>query len=182
MERRNEETVVRGLARGPEHSPVKTLHLLRHAKSDWSDASLSDHERPLNRRGKRARKMIQEHIDGWTVDLVICSTARRARATARPVIEALGCPARYEDAIYAASGRELLELARALPDDYNTVMLVGHNPSLEELTTTLCGSSPRYPTAALGTIELTIKRWADIAPGCGTVAAYVTPAELAVDE
>jgi phosphohistidine phosphatase len=182
MEGPSEEPVVRKRVRGPEQKRVKTLHLLRHAKSDWSDASLSDHERPLNRRGKRARKMIQQHVEGWTVDLVLCSTARRARATARPAIDTLGCRARYEDAVYAASGHGLLEVARALSDDVNTVMLVGHNPSLEELTTTLCGSSPRYPTAALGTVELAIERWADITPGCGTLTAHVTPAQLDVDE
>jgi phosphohistidine phosphatase len=161
---------------------VKTLHLLRHAKSDWSDASLSDHDRPLNRRGNRTRKMIARHVEGWTVDLVLCSTARRARSTASPVIDTLGCPARYEHEAYAASERELFDLARALSDDVNTAMIVGHSPSLEDLTTTLCGSSPRYPTAALGTIVLAIKHWADITPGCGTLAAHVTPAQLQVDE
>ena len=60
---------------------MKTLHLLRHAKSDWSDAVVADHDRPLNRRGKQGRRGIAEHVKDWKVDLVVCSTAQRARAT-----------------------------------------------------------------------------------------------------
>jgi phosphohistidine phosphatase len=154
------------------------LHLLRHAKSDWSDPTLTDHDRPLNRRGKRARKLVAAHVRGWPVDLVVCSTARRARTTARPVIEVLQCPVRYERAIYEADADDLLEIVRALPDRVTTAMLVGHNPSLEELTELLCGSSPPFPTAALGTIELTAARWHNVTPGSGALIAYVTPAEL----
>jgi phosphohistidine phosphatase len=157
---------------------MRRLHLLRHAKSDWSDPSVADHDRLLNRRGKRTRKVIARHVAGWSVDLVLCSTAVRARATAKPVIAALGCGVRYERGLYTAGGGELLELVRALPDDVDTVMLVGHNPSLEELTATLCGSSPRYPAGALGTIEFTIDHWAHVAPGSGTLTAHVTPAQL----
>jgi phosphohistidine phosphatase len=154
------------------------LYLLRHAKSDWSDPTLADHDRPLNRRGKRARKLVAAHVRGWPVDLVMCSTARRARATARPVIDALQCPIRYERAIYAADADDLLEIVCALPDHVINPMLVGHNPSLEELTELLCGSSPPFPTAALGTIELTAARWRDVRPGSGALTALVTPADL----
>src|SRR5688572_20938613 len=101
---------------------MKRLHLLRHAKSDRSDASLADEDRPLNRRGKRARKLIAKHVAGWTVDLVLSSTARRARATAKPIVDSLGWRVRYDRALYAASGRELLERVRGLPDDLETVM------------------------------------------------------------
>ena len=62
---------------------MKTLHLLRHAKSDWSGEGVADHDRPLNRRGKQARRVIAEHVKDWKVDLVVCSTAQRARATAK---------------------------------------------------------------------------------------------------
>jgi phosphohistidine phosphatase len=151
---------------------VKTLHLLRHAKSDWSDGSLTDHERPLNKRGKRARKAIAAHVARWDVDLVVCSTARRTRQTAKPVVAALRCPARYDDALYAATTDDLLAVVRALPDDDDTVMLVGHNPSIEELTFLLCGKSPVYPTAALGTISLPVEHWADVAPDRGNLEAF----------
>jgi phosphohistidine phosphatase len=157
---------------------MKTLHLLRHAKSDWSDAALADHDRPLNRRGKQARRVIAEHVEGWKVDLVVCSTARRARLTAKPVIEALGCPVRYDDALYAATAGGLLAVVREFSDRDEAVMLVGHNPSMEELTEVLCGSSPEYPTAALGTVALAIEHWREISAGCGTLAAFATPAQL----
>jgi phosphohistidine phosphatase len=157
---------------------VKTLHLLRHAKSDWGDSALPDHDRPLNKRGKRARTTVAQHITGWKIDLVVCSTARRARDTAKPVVEALGCRARYDDALYATDADGLLAVVRTLDNEDNVVMLVGHNPSMEELTELLCGESPAYPTAALGSIDLAVDRWADVSPGCGTLAAFVTPAQL----
>jgi len=157
---------------------VKTLHLLRHAKSDWSGADVADHERPLNARGKRSRLEIAEHVKDWKVDLVVCSTARRARATAKPVVEALGCPVRYDDALYEATPGTLLTVVQGLADDDTSVMLVGHNPTMEELTELLCGDSPEYPTAALGTIELAVDTWSEVAPGCGTLTAFVTPALL----
>ena len=157
---------------------MKTLHLLRHAKSDWSNSTLDDHDRPLNRRGTGARQLIARHVAGWRVDLVVCSTAVRARATAEPVVAALDSPVRYEDLMYTADADDLLVITRGLPEDAATAMLVGHNPTMEEFTALLCGSSPRYPTAALGTIELSVDAWADTAPGSGTLATHVTPAQL----
>src|SRR5262245_50899902 len=96
---------------------MKTLHLLRHAKSDWSDERLSDHERPLNKRGQKARLTIAKHVAKWHVDLVVCSTAMRARETVEPVVSGLGCDVRYNDALYGASPRELLDVVRVLPSD-----------------------------------------------------------------
>ena len=157
---------------------MKTLLLLRHAKSDWSEPSVADHDRPLNRRGKRARTVIASHVEGWPVDLVVCSTARRARQTARPVVAALGCRVQYEEALYTADPARLFEIVRTLSDRYGSVMLVGHNPSLEDFATELCGRWQQYPTAALGTIDLAIDRWDGVSPGCGTLAAFVTAREL----
>jgi phosphohistidine phosphatase len=157
---------------------MKTLHLLRHAKSDWSEPAVADHDRPLNRRGKQARTIVATHVAGWHVDLVVCSTARRARQTAKPVVAALGCRVQYEEALYAAVPSRLVEIVRTLSDRNVSVMLVGHNPSLEELTAWLCGQSPDYPTAALGTIDLSLDRWDEVSPGCGTLAAFVTATQL----
>jgi len=151
---------------------MKTLHLLRHAKSDWSEPGVADHDRPLNRRGKRVRSVLAEHVAGWNIDLVVCSTARRARQTAKPVVAVLRCRVQYEEALYATDAEGLLEVVRALSDRDESVMLVGHNPSLEYFTAMLCGQSPSYPTAALGTIDLAIQRWDEASPGCGTLAAF----------
>lgn len=153
---------------------MKTLYLLRHAKSDWADPSLPDHDRPLNKRGKRARGAVADHVAAMAVDLVVCSTARRARATAKPVVEALGCPVEYDRSVYGAGPDELLDVLHALDDGLGAVMLVGHNPSMEDLTDVLCGASPAYPTAALGTIALDVNRWVDVVPNCGTLVAFFT--------
>lgn len=159
---------------------MKTLHLLRHAKSDWSDPSTPDRERSLNERGKKARHDVARHVDGWPVDLVVCSTARRARSTAEPVAGVLRCPVRFDAALYDAGGdvRSVVSLVRALPDDAATVMVIGHNPWIEELTDLLCGTSPRYPTAALGTVELDVDAWREVGAGSGRLVRHVTPAEL----
>jgi phosphohistidine phosphatase len=157
---------------------MKTLHLLRHAKSDWSDERLSDHERPLNKRGRKARETVAKHVAKWHVDLVVCSTAQRARETAEPVVAALGCKVRYDDALYGASPRELLDVVRVLPSDLRVVMLVGHNPSMEDFTELLCGDSPAYSTGALGTIALDVDEWADVDPGSGSLVGFVTPKQL----
>jgi phosphohistidine phosphatase len=154
---------------------VKTLHLLRHAKSDWSDERLSDRERPLNKRGRRARETVAKHVAKWHVDLVMCSTAKRARETAEPVVAVLECEVRYDDALYGASARELLDVVRVLPADLRVVMLVGHNPSMEDFTELLCGDSPPYPTAALGTVALDVDAWADVDPGSGSLVGFMTP-------
>ena len=84
----------------------------------------------------------------------------------------------YEEALYAAVPARLLGVIRMLPDRYKSVMLVGHNPSLEEFTAMLCGQSPSYPTAALATIDLSIDAWDEVSPGCGTLAAFVTARQL----
>ena len=156
---------------------MKTLHLLRHAKSDRSDPAIADHDRPLNRRGKRARTIIADHVAGWKVDRVVCSPARRARATAKPVVKTLGCPVSYENALYEAVADHLLDVIRAFSERDKAVMLVGHNPSLEELTATLCGNSPSYPTAGLATVTLSVKRWDEVSSGCGTLTGFFTPAQ-----
>jgi phosphohistidine phosphatase len=160
---------------------MKTLHLLRHAKSDWSDATLDDFARPLNARGRRARKAIARHVTGWEIDLIVCSPAARAKATAKPLIDVLGCPITYEASLYAANADDLLVLTRGLPEHTTSVMLVGHNPSVEEFTALLCGSSPRYPTAALGSLDLGVERWSDTSAGCASLTGLVTPAQLAED-
>jgi phosphohistidine phosphatase len=163
----------------PREVVVKTLHLLRHAKSDWSSATRPDHDRPLNERGKRARTDVAAHVKGWRVDLVVCSTARRARATAEPVVETLGCPVHFEPELYAADEPDdVIAVIKALPEEADAVMLIGHNPWTEELTAALCGTSPPYPTAALGSIELDIDQWSQLGPGSGMLVAHVTPSRL----
>ena len=153
---------------------MKTLLLLRHAKSSWNAPATRDIDRPLGGRGERDAPRVGKALkdSGATVDLVVSSPATRARQTAELVTAAANYkgPVRFEPAIYEASASDLLDVVRALPDDAETVVLVGHNPGFEELLGALCGgrSAParvRVPTAALACVELDCERWRDADAG-----------------
>jgi phosphohistidine phosphatase len=149
------------------------LYLLRHAKSDWDDPALADHERPLNGRGRRSAievsaTLVEESI---APDVVLVSSARRTRQTASALSDALPDDAEIciEDGLYAATATELLGRIRALSDDVRTVLLIGHNPGIEELAAAL--ARPRYKlelasgmrTASLVGMSVAT-RWAELAP------------------
>jgi len=134
-----------------------TLILLRHAKSDWSGHE-SDHDRPLATRGRRqapdAGRWLAANVD--SIDLAVVSTAERARTTWDLVSRELDQPpsTRYDDDVYAASVGDLLDIVRTLDEALGTVLLVGHNPGLEELAESLTGDHVPMPTSALAVIEL----------------------------
>ena len=138
--------------------PERTLILLRHAKSDWSGDD-SDIERPLAKRGRRQApdtgKWLAANVD--SIDLAVVSPARRARSTWELVAAELDTPprTRIDDRVYVASDRELLALVQELPDEIETVVLVGHNPGIEDLASLLTGESPPMPTSALAVITWT---------------------------
>jgi phosphohistidine phosphatase len=167
---------------------MKRLYLLRHAKSSWKDTSLPDHERPLAGRGRRAAKAIARHLreHGIEPDLVLCSSARRARETLKRIEPALGTAAvRVEDDLYAASAQALLERLRSVPDTVESVMLIGHNPGLQDLALDLARRSPtvgdfaaKYPTAALATLELSAPSWHELGHGTAELIALVRPRAL----
>ena len=145
---------------------MKTLLIQRHAKSDWNDASLADHERPLNKRGKRQAPAMGELLrrEDLLPDLILCSSARRARKTAEAIAEASGYPGeiRLSRDLYAAPPEAYLEALHGLPDEYACVMVVGHNPGLEELLDVLTGESARLPTAALAQVVLDVEHWSQV--------------------
>jgi phosphohistidine phosphatase len=135
---------------------TRVLYLLRHAKSSWDDPELADHDRPLSGRGRRNAAVLADQLrrEGISPELVLCSSARRTTET----VEAAGVEGAIsvEDGLYGASATELLERLRAVPDEISSVMLVGHNPGLEDLAAELAGpdAPERLPTAALVTLEL----------------------------
>ncbi len=135
----------------------RTLILLRHAKSDWSGDE-ADIARPLAKRGRRqapdAGRWLAANIDG--IDLAVVSPASRARSTWDLVATELDVPprTRIEDRLYAASGHELLTIVQELSDDIETVVLVGHNPGIEDLASLLTGDRATMPTSALAVIEV----------------------------
>ena len=162
---------------------MKTLLVLRHAKSSWSDPALDDHERPLNKRGRRdgprMGQLVREY--GLIPDVVISSDAVRARLTAEAVVEA----ARYAGQIlldphlYMASAGDILSRLREVREKAETVMIVGHNPGLEELVAQLTGEGQDLPTAALAQIVLPIHRWRDLTLSTrGTLVGHWRPKEL----
>jgi phosphohistidine phosphatase len=166
---------------------VQTLYLLRHAKSSWADRTLSDHERPLAPRGRRDAKLIAKHLLrlGDEPELVLCSSAARTRETFDLVRPALGkATVTIEDGLYGARSDELLARIRAVPDAVASVMLIGHNPGLQELAVLLASAGDelerleaKFPTAALATLALA-KTWSRVAPGDATLTAYVVPKQL----
>jgi len=145
---------------------VKTLLLLRHAKSSWDDKTLRDFDRPLNKRGLKAAPMVGEMMRKRKLrpELVLSSPAERAKETTRLVCEAAGliAVARYEEGIYEASARRLLEIVSQIEDAVNTAMLVGHNPGLEEVVEMLTGEIQLMPTCSLAHVKLHVDSWLDI--------------------
>ncbi len=171
-----------------------TLMLLRHAKSDWDNPALADYDRPLAKRGRKAAPRMGAEIAalGLRPDLILCSSAVRAKETLALVLPALGSPAPevvYDDAIYMATPAALLTLIRMLPKlgAPSKVMVVGHNPGLEELAQELVGGgggaaqadlAAKFPTCALAAISFEADAWSDVAPGTGRVQHFLTPARL----
>jgi phosphohistidine phosphatase len=145
---------------------VKTLLLLRHAKSSWDDPGLDDHDRPLNKRGRRdaprmGRLLLEEKL---VPDEILCSTAARARETAEEVKEASGFAGdvRFSRTLYLAGSREILAAVRTVAPAAGTAMVIGHNPGIEELLDALTGAGKHLSTAALARIALPVERWRDI--------------------
>jgi len=161
---------------------TRRLYLLRHAKSSRDDPRLDDHERPLAPRGRRAALATARWIEesGVRPDLVLCSSAARARATLDRVLPALGDPrVLVERGLYHASANGLLGRVRALPDEAAAVMLVGHNPGLHELACLLAPPGPAtFPTGALATLEAGVASWSALAGGSATLTALVRPRTL----
>lgn len=163
---------------------VKTILLFRHGKSDWHADYGEDHDRPLNKRGVRAAKLMGRHLAqlGQLPDLVLSSSAVRARDTVRLAAEAGSWSCRIETTpeLYTASPNEVLELVRQCPDDIDTVLLAGHEPTWSELTGELIGGAAvKFPTAAIARIGFATERWSEIGFGRGALVWLVTPKLLA---
>ena len=142
---------------------MKTLFIMRHAKSSWNYPERSDYDRPLNARGKRDAPRMGEYLrqEGLTPDRILTSSAKRARKTADKVAKSCGYAGKVKklDAFYDAVPGVYFEVLQALPDRYQRVMVVGHNPTMERLVNHLTGHVERMPTAALAQIELPIQHW-----------------------
>jgi phosphohistidine phosphatase len=169
-------------------SPERRLILLRHAKSAWPD--VADHDRPLAGRGRRAAPAAGRWLreSGHVPDLVLCSTARRARETWQLAQEELGAHPRttFEPRVYGASAAELLDLARETPSSIRTLMIVGHEPTMSDLTVELAGDGrgsaldrvrAKFPTAAIAILAF-VGRWPELAAGKARLAEFIVPGDL----
>ena len=172
--------------------PLRRLYLLRHAKSSWSDPSLDDHARPLAPRGEEALSRLRRHLarrqEDGAPELVLCSSARRTTMTLEGIAAALPArtETRIEDELYAASSGRLLERLRQVADALSAVMVIGHNPGLEDLALLLVTRTDdpvsgrmaaKFPTGALAILTFS-GSWVDLAPGTGTLESFVVPREL----
>lgn len=175
---------------------MKKLYLLRHAKSDWKASTTGDFERPLAPRGQKAAPRVGREIAhlGLKPALVLCSTAIRAAQTYALIAENLPKAHIVEHRLdlYMASPAKLLKIIRQQSDDFESILMIGHNPGTESLADHLAGpNSPRrlivelyekYPTAALAAFDLQISNWRDLSPDQGTLTHFIKPRDLADDE
>lgn len=176
---------------------MRTLFLLRHAKSDWDDPNLPDFDRPLALRGRDAaiRMGVYWRQAGLHVDLVLSSPSMRTRQTLALMEGAnggplsAGQPAAFDDQLYLASPSTLALILEELPDDVAHVLLIGHNPGFEETALALSGSAEtglmaklhdKFPTGALARIDLPIARWRDLSLKAGHLALFLRPVDLDV--
>lgn len=146
---------------------MKTLLLLRHAKSSWKDPELEDHDRPLNKRGKRDAPrvgLLLQQQQNLQPDVILCSSAKRARKTAAKVAKNCGYEGiiQLDGGLYLAGPEAVLNVLRGVADSHNCVMLVGHNPGLEYLLELLTGTQTQLPTAALAQLHVAIDSWSDV--------------------
>ena len=168
---------------------MKTLYVLRHAKSDWDDPALRDFDRPLNERGRNAAKAIgrELHKRGIEPDLVLSSPALRAKQTIDGVQEGFGQdfdPIEIPR-IYNAEPETLIDLVRSTPSGAKRLMIVGHNPGLQELVLALSENgelrdeaAQKYPTGTLAEIHFDAREWPDVALGTGRLVTLLKPRDL----
>jgi phosphohistidine phosphatase len=173
---------------------LKTLHLLRHAKSNQGSAA-RDHDRPLAKRGVEAAKAMAEHLkaEKFKVDYVFSSTSQRTRETYDLIKPALGsAPVQFKDELYLMDADGLLHFVHHLPRDARRVLMIGHDPGYHILANSLvdssCGSdelealAEKFPTGALCSLGFAGTAWTDVTPGAGDLLAFVRPKDVAQDD
>lgn len=157
---------------------MKTLILMRHAKSSWKYPDLPDRERPLNARGEKDAARAGKHMreGGYNPQVIYSSSAVRCAKTAEMAAEKLGYTNEviYQDALYLAEPSYYLELLRGLSDDVDTILMVGHNPGLEGLVQILTHELESMPTAAVAVVSLPVRAWAmlDVRIDCGLESVW----------
>ena len=157
---------------------MKTLYLVRHAKSSWGDPDLPDHDRPLNERGLQDVATMGKRLAqrGAKPDVILTSTAVRALTTAEHIAKALDLKRKHvvvNERLYAAPASELLSAIQELDDKLKRVMLVAHNPGLTELAHGFSSEINHMPTCAVAELRFAATSWSDI--------GKVGPTQVALD-
>lgn len=174
---------------------MKTLGIWRHAKSDWNDRSARDFDRPLNPRGLRGAAIIGSHIAGLRIywERIVASPAVRVAQTIEVGAQAarINPQVRWDRRIYLASSATLLDLLREQDGEPRTILMVGHNPGLEDLIFDLVpddGSNPlrdiveeKYPTATFARLEIDIASWTQLEDGSARLVELTRPRDLDFD-
>jgi phosphohistidine phosphatase len=168
---------------------MKTLTLLRHAKSGWDAPAARDFDRPLNARGRKAARAMGREMRrlGLGFDRILASPAVRVTETLTEVAQGYGgaVDTRFDESIYLAPVDTLLALVRAADDADARLLLVGHNPGMEQLALLLSEAgalrgeiATKYPTGALAEIGFDLAHWREVAPGEGRLTRFIRPREL----
>lgn len=173
---------------------MKSLTLLRHAKSTWDDTVARDFDRPLNAKGHRAALAVGREMKalGLAFDAVIASPALRVKETLTEVASGYGEPLTpaFDQRIYLAATATLLDIVRACDDGVERLLLVGHNPGMECLALLLACEAPgglrgdveeKYPTGTLAELSLPAECWRDVREGSGSLVRFIRPRDLAPD-
>ena len=166
---------------------MKTLLLMRHAKSSWKHPDNPDHDRPLNKRGKKDAPLMGHLIKDKELvpQCILCSTAKRATETSEIVIKSSGFEGKvdYLDSLYMAEPNVYLESLQTLPDEIERVMVIGHNPGLEGLLQIISGRVESLPTSSIAHIILPVNQWKDLNLDTeGELVENISPEDLKVKE
>ncbi|MBX9634010.1 MAG: histidine phosphatase family protein [Magnetospirillum sp.] len=170
---------------------MRQIFLLRHAKSSWDDPSLDDFDRNLNNRGRKSARAMAKYLGKAHIRpaIILCSAAQRTRATYEIIESTLaGVPVSIENELYEAARGDLLDRLRRLDDHLPSVMMIGHNPGMERLTSFLCNGhgqaealsrlAEKFPTGALAVLETKSPRWASLDEGDCRLVQFIRPADL----
>ena len=161
---------------------MKTIILVRHAKSSWKDPSLDDFDRPLNKRGKKNAPFMGEKLKERQImpDIVLSSPAKRARKTAIAITKAIGYSKKkiiFDENMYHGGARYLFKMVQNLDDKHETVMLFGHSPDFNDLANMLLkkNSVHNIVTSAVYCIQLNVDQWQKVREGKGEYVFYDYP-------
>lgn len=161
---------------------MKTIILVRHAKSSWKDPSLADFDRPLNKRGKKNAPFMGEKLKERDIlpDLMVSSPAKRARKTAVTIAKKIGYPKKrivYDDNMYHAGARYMFDLVKNLKKKIDTIMLFGHNPGFNYFADMLLKKNPVYniPTTGIYCIRFDVDSWQEVEIGEGDAVFFDYP-------